>query len=369
MVTEIEKATSGQVREVLKLLISGVSSDVSSMESIAGSWWRRLLFMHWFGPRFLGKQMDTFVAIKGERIIGFVIVQYDGDAAGTFDWAFAEPLTDKDNREDFADLIDAALDHVEGQGLHPYFYFGFATSSPAEVKQVLDEIGLRLADYQTTQMVGTLPLAETAQMPDGFRLSPQIAGRSGPRITELLPSVYPGAPPEEIEMIASIHTNTLRSSKIFLIAEEGTEIGFVQQFRWRDELRLLYVLPDRLWGSDAERQLVANLAQTMQGRNLTLRLRTLSKDHLGAARASLSRLGLAWEQAPWQRWVVSLSGEQDREQEDEEEVVETESRYDDHASIWPPQAPHLAPSNGGRAADAPAEDNEKEANESGDRPA
>ena len=89
--------------------------------------------MHWFGPRFLGKQMDTFVAIKGERIIGFVIVQYDGDAAGTFDWAFAEPLTDKENREDFADLIDAALDHVEGQGLHPYFYFGFATSSPAEV--------------------------------------------------------------------------------------------------------------------------------------------------------------------------------------------------------------------------------------------
>ena len=129
MVTEIAKANSTQVRAVVKMLISGVSSDVSSMEEIAGSWWRRLLFMHWFGPRFLVKQMDTFVATQGERIVGFLIVQYDGDAAGTFDWAYVEPLTVEENREEFADLIDAALDYVEGQGIHPYFYFGFASSS------------------------------------------------------------------------------------------------------------------------------------------------------------------------------------------------------------------------------------------------
>ena len=92
MAIEIGKATSSQVREVLKLLVSGTTSDVTSMEQIAGSWWRRFLFMRWFGPRFLGKQMDTFVATEGDRILGFVIVQYDGDAAGTFDWAYVEPL-------------------------------------------------------------------------------------------------------------------------------------------------------------------------------------------------------------------------------------------------------------------------------------
>ena len=372
MVTEIAQANSRQVREILNLLISGVSSDVSSMESIAGSWWRRILFVHWFGPRFLGKQMDSFVLTKDERIMGFVIVQYDGDAAGTFDWAFVEPLTDKENREEFADLIDAALDHVEGQGLHPYFYFGFATSSPAEVKQVLEETGLRPADYQTTQMVGALPLSEAAPMPEGFRLTPQMSARFGQRITEFLPSVYPGAPPEEIEMIAAIHTNTLRSSKLFLVSEEGTEIGFVQQFRWRDELRLLFALPERLWGSDAERQLVAHLSQTMQGRNQQLRLRTLSQDHLNAARESLSRLGLAWEQAPWQRWVVALSVEQEQRQEPEDDDKEEEdsaSRLADHASIWPPQAPHRAQGDVERAAQMPAEDSEEEADESGDRPA
>lgn len=364
MVTEIAKATSSQIREVLKLLISGVSSDVSSMEEIAGSWWRRLLFMHWFGPRFLGNQMDTFVATRGERIIGFVIVQYDGDAAGVFDWAFLEPLTIEENREEFADLIDAALDHVEAQGLHPYFYFGFATSSPAEVRQALEEIGLRAADYQATQMVGALPLEETSPMPDGFRLSPQLSARFGPRMTELLPSVYAGATAEEIEMIASIHANTLRSSKAFLVLEEETEVGFVQQFRWRDELRLLVALPPRLWGTDSERQLVACLAQTMQGRNQRLRLRAFSQDHLDAARGSLSRLGLTWQESPWQRWVVALGGEKG---EEEEEAAEPDhSRFDNPASIWPPQSPHLAEENGELDAAKPAEDKDREANKSDD---
>ena len=119
MAIEIGLAEPRQIREVLNLLVSGVTSDVSSMEEIAGSWWRRFLFLRWFGPRFLGKQMDTFVATKGDSIIGFVIVQYDGDAAGTFDWAFLEPLDVGDNREEFADLIDTALDHVEEQGIHP----------------------------------------------------------------------------------------------------------------------------------------------------------------------------------------------------------------------------------------------------------
>ena len=308
MVTEIGMANSGQVREVLNLLVSGVTSDVSSMEAIAGSWWRRLLFMHWFGPRFLGKQMDTFVATRGDRIIGFVIVQYDGDAAGTFDWAFVEPLDVKENREDFADLIDSTLDHIEDQGIHPYFYFGFATASPAEVTQVLNEIGLRSADYQNSQMVGELPLAETSSLPEGFRLAPQISARFGARMAELLPAVYPDSAAEETTMIASIHTSTIRSSKVFLILVEETEIGFVQQFRWRDELRLLVALPPNLWGTESERQLIAYLAQTLQGKTRRLRLRTFSEGHLDKARQSLERLRLDWQQAPWQRWVVALEG-------------------------------------------------------------
>ena len=342
MVTEIGKANSGQVREVLNLLVSGVTSDVSSMEAIAGSWWRRLLFMHWFGPRFLGKQMDTFVATRGDRIIGFVIVQYDGDAAGTFDWAFVEPLDVKENREDFADLIDSALDHIEEQGIHPYFYFGFATASPAEVTQVLNEIGLRSADYQNSQMVGELPLAETSSLPEGFRLAPHISARFGPRMAELLPAVYPDSAAEETTMIAAIHTSTIRSSKVFLILVEETEIGFVQQFRWRDELRLLVALPPNLWGTESERQLIAYLAQTLQGKTRRLRLRTFSEGHLDKARQSLERLRLDWQQAPWQRWVVALEGD-----ENGEESAEPDKWRGENDSVWPPQAPQDDQGRGG----------------------
>ena len=357
MVTEISKASSGQVREVLRMLLEGVSSDVSSMEAIAGSWWRRPLFLYWFGPRFLGKQMDTFVATADESIIGFVIVQYDGDAAGTFDWAYVRPLEKESNRAEFADLIDTALDFVEGQGIHPYFYFGFATDSPPEVRQVLEEIGLSPADYQTTQMVGALPLEESPSIPDGFRLSPQFTARFGPRLTEFLPALYQDAPAEEIEMLAAIHTNTIQSSKIFLVMEGTTELGFVQQFRWRDELRLLLALPRRLWGSETERQLVAYMAQAMQGQNERLRLRTFSKDHLAAAKDSLSSLGLTWEEAPWQRWVVALEPGQEQAVE-KNEAEEPESRYGSHGTIWPPQAAQQEP--GGAASDSSADEEQQE---------
>ena len=335
MATEIGKATARQVRDVLNMLVSGITSDVSSMEQIAGSWWRRFLFMRWFGPRFLGKQMDTFVATEGDRIIGFVIVQYDGDAAGTFDWAFVEPLHVEDNREDFADLIDTALDHVEYQGIHPYFYFGFATASPPEVTNVLNDLGLGSADYQNSQMVGELPLMESPSLPDDFRIAPQISARFGPRMSELLPSVYPGAAAEETEMIAAIHSSTLRSSKVFLILQEEDEVGFVQQFRWRDELRLLFALSPSLWGTDSERQIVAHLASTLQGNTNRLRLRTFSDRHLNESRKSLEGLGLDWQQAPWQRWVVALEAEDASAATPEQE----ESRRGRYDSVWPPEAP------------------------------
>ena len=333
MAIEIGVATPREIREVLNLLVSGVTSDVSSMEEIAGSWWRRFLFLRWFGPRFLGKQMDTFVATKGDSIIGFVIVQYDGDAAGTFDWAFLEPLNEDENREDFADLVDTALDHVEDQGIHPYFYFGFATASPAEVTQVLEELGLGSADYQNFQMVGKLPLTESPSLPEGFRIAPQISARSGAKIAEFLPSVYPETAQEETDMISSIHSSTLRSSKVFLILQEENEVGFVQQFRWRDELRLLLAIPPSLWGTEEERQLVAYLAWTLQGKTRRLRLRTFSERHTEKSRLSLEGLGLEWQQAPWQRWVVALEGE-----EPSAEHTESESPRREYDSVWPPEA-------------------------------
>ncbi len=367
MATEISKASPRQIRELLRMLLDGVSSDVSSMEAIAGSWWRRPLFLYWFGPRFLGKQMDSFVATVDERIIGFVIVQYEGDAAGTFDWAFVNPLSEESNRAEFADLIDTALDFVEGQGIHPYFYFGFATDSPPEVRQVLEEIGLSPADYQTTQMVGALPLEESPSIPDGFRLSPQFTARFGPRLAAFLPTLYQDAPAEEVEMLAAIHTNTIRSSKVLLVTEEETEVGFVQQFRWRDELRLLLALPVRLWGSETERQLVAYMGQAMQGHNQRLRLRTFSKDHLAAAKDSLSSLGLTWEEAPWQRWVVALEPGQEQAEE-ESGTEEPESRYGSHGAIWPPQASHAAQQDpGGAPSNSSANDDqpEDESNDAG----
>ena len=363
MVTEIGKANSGQVREVLTLLVSGVTSDVSSMEAIAGSWWRRLLFMHWFGPRFLGKQMDTIVATRGDRIIGFVIIQYDGDAAGTFDWAFVEPLEVEENRDDFADLIDSALDHVEEQGIHPYFYFGFATASPATVTQVLDEIGLRSADYQNTQMVGDLPLTETPPLPDGYRLAPQISARFGARMSELLPAAYPDAAAEETAMIASIHTSTVRSSKVFLVVEEDTEIGFVQQFRWRDELRLLLALPPKLWGTEVERQLTAHLAHSLQGNTQRLRLRTFSEGHLDRARLSFEGLGLQWQESPWQRWVVALEAD-----ENGEEPAEPEKWRGENDSVWPPQATQEDDSSGAGMESQPGKVKKQE-NDEGDKEA
>ena len=363
MVTEIGKATSEQVREVLKLLVSGTTSDVSSMEEIAGSWWRRFLFMRWFGPRFLGKQMDTFVATEGARINGFVIIQYDGDAAGTFDWAFLKPLDVEENREEFADLIDTTLDFVEDQGIHPYFYFGFATASAKEVRQVLEELGLGAADYQNAQMVADLPLAEDSELPEGMRIAPQISARFGAKMSELLPAVYPEAEDEETEMIASIHSSTLRSSKVFLVLEDEAEIGFVQQFRWRDELRLLFALPPSHWGTENERQLIAYLARTLQGRTRRLRLRTFSAAHMDQSRRSLQNLGLVWQTAPWQRWVVALEGDPEAGNPSEPEP----STRDMH-SVWPPEAPHAVQDNDVDSNDRAAESEERKTGRGDEQP-
>ena len=357
MVTEIGKATPEQVRQVLNLLVSGVTSDVSSMEEIAGSWWRKFLFMRWFGPRLLSKQMDTFVASEGAAINGFVIVQYDGDAAGTFDWAYTKPLHMEENREEFADLVDTALDFVEDQGIHPYFYFGFATASAKEVHQVLEELGLAAADYQNTQMVGDLPLAEGPALPEGLRVTPQISSRFGPRMSEFLVTVYPDAEDEEKEMIASIHTSTLRSSKVFLIVEEDDEIGFVQQFRWRDELRLLYVLPPRHWGTATERQLVAYLARTLQGKTRRLRLRTFSDAHMERSRRSLEGLGLTWQKAPWQRWVVALEGDGNAG-----DSSDPEPSTRDKNSVWPPEGSHAAKAGENELVEQEAENEERNEN-------
>ena len=113
-------------------------------------------------------------------------------------------------------------------------------------------------------------------------------------------------------------------------------------FAGRDELRLLLALPPELWGADAERQLVAHLAQTLQGQTRRLRLRTFSEGHLDKARQSFERLGLGGHQAPWQRWIVSLDAD-----ENGEEPAEPDRRRGENFSVWPPQSSQVEQSRGG----------------------
>ena len=111
---------------------------------------------------------------------------------------------------------------------------------------------------------------------------------------------------EQVEAIASLHASTLRASKLYLIEEDGEPVGIIQQFNWRDELRLLIALEPFLWGTETEQQLVAAMPEFVGKRTGYLRVRTFSREHLATSRERFEALGLGWEEAPWQRWVVGL---------------------------------------------------------------
>ncbi|MBI3958982.1 MAG: hypothetical protein HY328_09240, partial [Chloroflexi bacterium] len=177
----ISKADKQQFGIVLDLMLDGISSDPSSVGALGKSWWRRLMFRHVVGPRMLGNQMETFVAVRDGRVVGYLILQFEGETAGTFDWAVIESL-DEEGIDILGDLIEAALDQTEKRGDIPLAYFGMPSNTDSRVAELLDEMGFWLADYQMGQMRASLPLAESPQLPMGIAIKPQISLRFGDRL-------------------------------------------------------------------------------------------------------------------------------------------------------------------------------------------
>lgn len=336
MTYTISKANKQQIGIILNLMLDGVSSDPTSVAALGKKWWQRLPFRYLLGPRMLTSQMTTFAAEKEGRVVGYLVLQYEGDTAGTFDWAVTEPA-DEDGLDILGDLIEAALDHAEERGLTPLGYFGMQHDSDPRIGELLLEMGFWLSDYQTVQMRTTLPIAGSGLLPAGITVKPQISQRFGDRLAEFVRMDYdlpdeeeeedenggenagtkveqdlPDATAhglslaEQVEAIASLHASTLRASKLYLIEEEGEPVGIIQQFNWRDELRLLIALEPFLWGTETEQQLMAAMPEFVGKRTGYLRIRTFSREHLATSRERFEALGLRWEEAPWQRWVVGL---------------------------------------------------------------
>ncbi|RLT43751.1 MAG: hypothetical protein DWI57_03900 [Chloroflexi bacterium] len=328
MTYTISKANKQQIGAILEMMLDGVSSDPTSIAALGKKWWQRIPFRYLLGPRMLTNQMTSFAAEKEGRVVGYLVLQYEGDVAGTFDWAVTEPL-DGEGLEILADLLEAALDHAEQRGDTPLAYFGMQQDTDPRVAGLLVELGFWLADYQAVQMRISLPLAESTPLPAGIVVTPQIAQRFGNRLAEFVRMDYDLPDPEDedavtdalavdeheyqglslverVEAICSLHESTLRASKVYLIEEEGEPVGIVQEFNWRDELRLLIALEPFLWGTATEQKLVAAMPQFVGKAAGYLRVRTFSSDHLATSRESFEALGLRWEEAPWQRWVVRL---------------------------------------------------------------
>lgn len=324
----ILRATKKQIGLILDLMLDGVSSDPTSVGALGKSWWRRLVFRYAVGPRMLGNQMTTFAASRGDQLVGYLVLQYEGDTAGAFDWAVTESL-EEEGLEILGDLIEEALDHAEEKGTTPLAYFGMQSHTDPRIGELLAEMGFWLADYQMGQMRTALPLAQSAELPPGIVIKPQISLRFGGRLAEFvrmdydLPDDADDADEgddgesdaeasqglslaEQIEAVCALHESTLRASKIYLVEEDGEPVGIVQQFNWKEELRLLLALEPFLWGTETEQQLVAAMPAYVGKRDGYLRVRTFSSGHLAESRESLEALGLRFEEAPWQRWVVGL---------------------------------------------------------------
>jgi len=324
----VSKADKQQIGGVLDLMIAGISSDPTSIIALSKHWWRRLIFRYVFGPRMLDNQMETFVAARDDQVVGYLVLQFEGDTAGTFDWAVTEPL-DGEGIDMLGDLVETALDHAEERGTIPLAYFGMSRETDPRVGALLEELGFWLADYQVGQLRAPLPLTDTAQLPAGISIKPQISQRFGGRLakfvrmdfdlpdqddsddesTQPAPEVEPTqglSLAEQVDAICSLHQSTLRASKLYLIEEDGEAVGIIQRFTWKDELRLLLALEPFLWGTETEQQLVAAMPGHVGKHSGYLRVRTFSSDHLSTSRESLEALGLRWQAAPWQRWIVGL---------------------------------------------------------------
>ncbi|MEZ4635131.1 MAG: hypothetical protein R2856_09200 [Caldilineaceae bacterium] len=237
--------------------------------------------------------------------------------AGTFDWALRRSMIGQEPNEDEVEVLRALLNHgldwLEEHKENPYFYFGLLSNSAPAIKAVLEEEGMWLPDYQLVQAVADGPLAENPSLPDDVKISIQIAPDFRDRALQLMRIDYvrPKEDSEEdfaddLDAIAAMHRATLKSAKLYLIEHADEEIGFVQQHLWKNELRLTYALKPELWGSSLERGLLAALPGQLGPSARRIRLRTFSSEHLEASRAIVRSLDFNWEEAPWQRWMVSL---------------------------------------------------------------
>ncbi len=321
MTVTVEKANNAQVKTAIQMMFAGISSDPSSMDSLKRSWWQRFMFQNLVGPRMLQGQMDSFVAtptVGSADILGFLIFQYSGALAGTFDWAVRRSLINQEPTaeevEILGDMLDFGLDWLqEHKPSYAYFYFGMLSNTSDAIKDVLAEQGMWLPDYQLVQMIADGPLAENPSLPDDLKITLQIAPEFRKRALELmrLDYVRPAEDSQEdfdddLNAIADLHSATLRSAKLFLLQQEDEEIGFVQQHQWKDELRLTYALKPSLWGSSTERSLIASLPGQLGPTARRIRLRAFSSQHLAASRTILESLEYTWQESPWQRWMVSL---------------------------------------------------------------
>ncbi len=292
-------------------MLAGVSSDPTSIQEVVRSWWRRLLFTHTLGPRMFHREMDTFVALQSQQVVGYLIVRYEGQAAGTFDWGLTGLPPDP---QVFEALVHAALDHVEAQEEMLFFYLGLSQEHAQVLAPVLEAIGFGRLDYQSFQMVGPLPLTvpEDHVPPEEpsdtrLRLTVQLPRDLAPELAALVPLDYPEeTPPEDLAIVAALHRPTLSRSKLFRVAQGERTVGFVQQHRWKDELRLLLCLAPHLWGTVEERALVLHLSRLLGRRTRRLRVRSFGQAHLETSRPRLESLGLTWEESPWQRWIVEF---------------------------------------------------------------
>jgi hypothetical protein len=315
MTYDIHRVTKDELSQVIRLMLSEVSSDPSGMAELRRNWLQRLAYQYLIAPRILRNQMDTLVATGEEGLLGYLIVQYLGTVAGTFDWAILPSVAAGERNEVLADLLDMALDRVEEQGHYSHFFFGLMARAKY-VTPVLEELGFGLLDYQLAQLVAPLPLQEVLSMPEGIRIVAQIPARFQDQVPDLIALDYPDDPEADPERAADIaadreatiamHTPVMGSARMFALKQGDETIGFVQRTQWRDELRLLFSLKRELWNTPQEQQLVSALISLLGGRAGRVRLRSFSLVHMATSRPSLEALGLKWEPSPWHRWILDL---------------------------------------------------------------
>jgi hypothetical protein len=316
MTYDIHRAAKGEVSQVIRLMLSEVSSDPSGMAELRRNVLQRLVYQYLVAPRLLISQMDTLVATGEEGLLGYLIVQYMGSVAGTFDWAVLPSVPAGEHDDVLADLLDAALDRVEEHGHSSHFFFGLMAKKAKRITPVLKELGFGLLDYQLVQMVSHLPLEEELSMPEDIRIVAQIPARFQEQVPELIALDYPEDPeasPERAADLAAdreaaiaIHSPMIGGARLFSLKQGDEAIGFVQRTQWRDELRLLFSLKSELWNTPLERQLVSGLISLLRGGAGRVRLRSFSLAHLATSRPTLETLGLQWEGSPWHRWILDL---------------------------------------------------------------